>query len=689
MVTIDSLICQSINPFDENLKAGNFWLEQQDTRQTVESIHLEEMKKIESSLDLVSSEHSSRTLLLLGDSGSGKSYLLGRLKRQLNNKAFFIYIDPWVDSRFLWRHILRKTISSLLYKPENQSYSQLVLWLKNLPIIQNSKFQKIFNNEERKRFIVQLKNSYSDGINNAREFFGILYDLLNPSLSDLASDWLKGDHLSEEDLKDLRVSSSINNEDYARGILENLGRISVGSLPFILCFDQLDNLPVSSSGFIDLQSLFNVNSNIHTQIIKNFLMIISMPTSTWKDNEKRIQPADLAEGRLHQKIILKTIDKKQIEAIWSLKLSRLHSPVNPKSNSSIYPLNQQQIDLNFPSGKTLPRNALVVGRKLYQTYKDGLLLNHLENSASRQTPQNDLLSLFKLSWSEEFQISKNKIIKVNQLTALELMKMLDEVLQFLKYTKRALKFSPNNVNSSYLSFLNASEKICLIWTEDQNMNYFCNVMKFCNKEIEAKTYRHLYLLRNSTLGNPANKGYQIYRSIFKPPHREGLSPESNSGACIPRHIQPTLTSIHYLVTYHQLMMNAKSKELVIGGKIIDLPTLENLIRQSRIFENCQLLLDLRLIQKTVEVNSAKKQSHQEENDQIKDYLLKIIQTQNFISLPALIEKALEHFSNNYLLNFDQVHQLTQEICNQNLAIITHSDEPIEKQLICLNPTTKI
>ncbi|PSF32475.1 KAP family P-loop domain-containing protein [Aphanothece hegewaldii CCALA 016] len=666
MVNIDSLICQSINPFDErDLKAGNFWIEQQDTKQTIESIHLEEIKKIESYLDVVSFDHSSRTLLLLGDSGSGKSYLLGRLKRELNNKAFFVYIDPWVDSRFLWRHILRKTISSLLYIPPNQSESQLILWLKNLPVVKNSKFQKSFNNEERKRFIVQLKNSYPNGINNAREFFGILYDLLNPSLSDLASDWLKGDHLSEDDLKDLRISSSINNEDYARGILENLGRISVENLPFIFCFDQLDNIPLSSSGFIDLQSLFNFNTNIHTQIVKNFLIIISMPTSTWNDNEKRIQPADLAEGRLHQKITLKTINKKQIEAIWTLKVSGLHSQAKPKPNSSIYPLNQQQIDINFSSGKTLPRNVLIVGRKLYQSYKDGL---------SIITPHPDLLSLFKLSWPDEFQKSRNKIISVNQLTALELLKILDEVLQVLKCTKASLKFSSNNVNSGYLSFLKAFEKNCIIWTEDQNMNYFCNVMKYCKKEIEAKTYHHLYLLRYSTLGNPSNKGYQIYKSIFKSPHK---------------HIQPTLTSIHYLTTYHQLMMDAKSKELVIGGEIIDLPTLEDLMRQSRIFENCQLLLDLGLIKKTVEENLIKTESNQEENEKIKNYLLKIIQTQNFISLPALIEKALEHFSHNFLLNFDQVQQLTKEICQQDLAIITNPDEPIEKQLICLNITPKI
>jgi hypothetical protein len=688
MVTIDTLICQSINSFDQNLKAGNFWLEQQEAAQTVDSIHLEELKKIESYLDLVAQDHFSRTLLLLGDSGSGKSYLLGRLKRQLNNKAFFVYIDPWVDSRFIWRHILRKTINSFLYKPQNQSESQLLLWLKSLPIIKEDKLLQNFSNvEQRQRFITYLKNTYPDGLNNAREFLGVLYDLMNPSLSDLASDWLKGDHLAEEDLKELRVSSSINNEDYARGILENLGKISIESRPIIFCFDQLDNIPLSPSGFIDLQSLFNVNSNIHTQVVSNFLIIISMPTSTWKDNEKRIQPSDLAAGRLHQKIILKTIDKKQIEAIWSLKVSSLHTQINPKPNSSIYPLNQQQIEINFPSGKTLPRTALVVGRNLYQAYKDGLLLNHkvelnktIKNNESTgkteiiEPPKDNFLSLFKLYWSEEFQKNKKEIQKVNLFSPLDMVKMLGETLQALKVQKIQIKILNSKFNDCSLSYIDNEQRIGIIWTEDQNLTNFCHIMNACVKAINNKTCQRIYLLRNATVGNPNNKGYQTYRSIF---HHS-----------LHRHLQPTLTSIHYLKTYHQLVMDAKSKDLVIAGKEIDLSMLEDLIRQSRIFESCQLLLDLGLIQKKVEESLEKRQNNQEEYNKIKEYLLSIIKTQNFISIKILIEKTLEHFSDNFLLNFDQVHQLIKDICEQNLAIITNPEESPEKQLICLKIQSK-
>lgn len=89
MASIDDIIKREVNPFDlVNLKPGNFWGQNQDLESTVESIHQEAITEIEGLLDLVAIDHRSRTVLLVGDSGSGKSYLLGRLKRTFNPKAF-------------------------------------------------------------------------------------------------------------------------------------------------------------------------------------------------------------------------------------------------------------------------------------------------------------------------------------------------------------------------------------------------------------------------------------------------------------------------------------------------------------------------------------------------------------------------------------------------------------------------
>lgn len=253
MATIDEVIKQSLNPFD-NFAAGNFW-EEQEPPPTVESIHQKPLNQIKSILTQVAQDHQTRSLILYGDGGSGKTYFLGQLKQQLNDQAFFVYIEPFSQSEHVWRHILRHTVDSLVNAPAGHVDSQLNIWLKSclssirggLKSEQQSLIDTIKNffgktdaERDRQLFIDILKKTIgTTGIYNANEFFGVLYDLTNPDLYSLACEWLKGDDLDEESLKKLRVKQSIDDEDKARGILGNFSKISAKTQPIVLCFDQL------------------------------------------------------------------------------------------------------------------------------------------------------------------------------------------------------------------------------------------------------------------------------------------------------------------------------------------------------------------------------------------------------------------------------------------------------------------
>ena len=97
--------------------------------------------------------------MLLGDSGSGKSHLLGRIKRRLNDRACFAYIGPWPDSQFIWRHVLRQTVDSLMAVPEGQSESQLIRWLRGLEFFIREGFAKRLLGE-RRVFIRDMRASF-------------------------------------------------------------------------------------------------------------------------------------------------------------------------------------------------------------------------------------------------------------------------------------------------------------------------------------------------------------------------------------------------------------------------------------------------------------------------------------------------------------------------------------------------
>ncbi len=669
MLSIDQIIQRDPNPFDaETFWSGNFWQEKQDPALTVVSIHRDLVVDIQNILNQVAIDHRTRTLLLEGETGSGKTYLLGRLKRLFNCKAFFVYIEPFTASDYIWRHILRYTVDSLLEIPAEQKESQLLLWLKGLSAFGKRNLRDLFQGE-RQVFIRNISDSYPAGIYNAGEFFGVLYDLTNPKLSRLACEWLRGDDLDEDSLKTLRVQNSIETEDAAQKMLANFGRISAETVPIVLCFDQLDNIARTSEGQIDLQSLFNVNSIIHNQKLKNFLVIISIITDTWRQNKNRIQPTD--KDRIDTEMQLKQITIEQAEELWISRLNPLHRQSYPLPNSHLFPLSKQILEENFPGSKTKPRNVLMLGRQVFQDYKVGLFRNYdsLQLNHNHHQPVNpvhtvtDSLAAFKLVWRKKFNQTQERISRIRQLASPELIQMLAEALAALQVAGIQPRLLPRSYASYSISYQNVNaQRRGLVWTEDLNMTKFCNLMKSCQEAIDEELCHSLYLIRYEGIGTQSNMGYRLYSQIFNNSHHA--------------HIMPDLTSIHYLATYHSLVNDAYSGELVVGDRTPDLKELENLIRESNIFQDCQLLQDLGVIPSTPNIDN-------KETDwrSVEDLLLNLIVNQKCIARHRLTQEVLSQFSE---LNESDINHLIGNLCQEHENIQIHNpNAKLEEQLVVM------
>ena len=663
MTDINDIIKREVNPFDViNLKPTNFWAEEQDSKLMVESIHKEAIIEIEGLLDLVGQDHRSRTVLLAGESGSGKSYLLGRLKRTLNPKAFFAYIlCNWADSSNIWRHILRHTVDSLIQVPEGEKESQLMLWLKSLTAFTSSDITKrIFNDNfwealqsNRQKFIKHLKDSYKKaGIYNPDMFFGVLHDLANPELYDLACEWLRGDDLNEDSMKEIKVKTCIDTEDAAKNILANFGRISTQTQPIVLCFDNLDTMPQLPEGFLDIQPFFNVNTTIHGDNLKNFLVIISVITNTLKRHFDRILPADKAG--IHKTIQLKPITIEQAEALWAYQLQPLHQLANPRPESAIFPLNREILEKTYPGGKTMPRNALTLGREEYQKYK--LSLEVIIPPPPPPPPP----ALFKLLWQHEYTKSQGKITKISLLSSPDLIQMLQQSISSLKMQGVKTKLLSGKYASYSLSYQHPTkrEKLGIVWTEDSNMNSFYHIMNACQIAIQKNLCQTMYLIRGGDLGKPNMAGNQLYRQIFTDTNHV--------------HIKPSLQSIHYLATYQSLVNSAKSQELVIGGKTINLQRLETLINESEILNQCTLLQDLKIVPPGPDPKPLP----------VKDFLFNLVKTQHLLGKPTLIDNAISNFPT---VNEAQINVLIQQLCQENKIQILNPKAKPEAQLICLVP----
>lgn len=658
MQEIDKVIKHEINPFDlVNTKVGNFWTGTEDTSFLVESIHKNEITEIEETLNLVAMDNRSRSVLLVGDQGCGKSYFLSRLKRKFNSKAFFAYIGPWPANDHMWRHVLRYTVDSLIKVPDGQQESQLMLWLKSLSAFtkQNKSIWQLLVSD-RQKFINHLKKSYEqEGIYNPDIFFRILYALTQPNLYSQAYEWLKGDEISEESMQALGVKSFIDSEDAAKNILANFGKISTATKPIVLCFDQVETLPDFK---LNPQPIFNINTTIHNDNLKNFLIIISIITDYWRQASQIVLQSDKA--RIERIVTLKRINLEQAESLWVQRLRPLHAKATPKPDSPIYPLTRQLLEENYPGGKTVPRDVLILGREKYQQYKESLIVR------SPTLIHEKIQAAFKLLWQEEYKKIESRISNISLLPAPELIQMLQRALEALKIESIKPRLISGKYSPYSLSYQDPrnQERIGVVWTEDASMTSFYHIMNACQKVIQENLCQHLYLIRINSTGTPKLKGHQIYKKIFT-----GISHI---------HIRPSLASVHYLATYNSLVNSALSEELVLGevGKTIHLPELKSLIFNLGILNECSLLQNLNIIPKKEPIDGLR---------EVKEFLLNFMTVQLYMGVSNLNSHCQQKFPN---VNQASIERLIQELCQEKKLEIVNPKAKIEEQLICLIPSNK-
>lgn len=700
MATLDELICRNPNPFDPlTFRVENFWEQNPGWTEAVESIHLKELQQLEGYVRLVAEDHQTRSYVLIGDSGCGKSYMLGRLKRRLNAHAFFVYIGPWDDDTYIWRHILRYTVNSLMRTPEGATESQLLLWLKSLPALQQ---QGLLTRllSEKQRFVKYLKDAYTIDIYQPHDFFSALYGLTQPDLQALACEWLRGDVLAEEDADRLGVKTDIDSEYAAKEMLANIGRISVQTKPIVLCFDQIDKVALPNTT-TTLNMLWSVNSTLHNSKVPNLCIIISLIAETWNRAKDKMLQADRA--RLHKGIQLHPISLAQAEALWELRLHGLHREAQPCPASPLAPLEAEHLVFKFPGRKLLPRSALQLGNSLYQAYKQKLLdrlssgVPTLPEAAPAIGTGNRVLATtdsevdpqaaFQLVWQHEYHQVQREVLAITQFASYELLAMLRETMLALEAQLAPIAFD-SPVYSAY--GLQWQQKLsaevqrvtAVVWTEDVNLTQFCKLMKACQKLLDGHKCDQFYLIRRGTTGNPKNKGFQIYRQIM-----------NNSAH---KHLYPSLTDVHYLYTYRRLVNAACAGELAVADRTPDLQELQQWVRRTKVLAECALMQVLGLVkpepgnqpaqnkpdEATPSQPSAPLQPSAPSN--VRMYVLDFMKVQGFLSRQKLLDHVCHQFPN---VGVPTIEAAISKLCDESHLKILDNTVPLDAQLICYIPRT--
>jgi hypothetical protein len=330
------------------------------------------------------------------------------------------------------------------------------------------------------------------------------------------------------------------------------------------------------------------------------------------------------------------------------------------------------LEKNYPGSKTKPRNALTLGRDEYQKYKGSLLDEKTVPKPIIIVPprhQDTTQAEFELLWQQEYTKSQGKITKISLLSSPDLIQMLQQSISTLKIQGVKTKLLSGKYATYSLTYQksNKQERIGIVWTEDANMNSFFHIMNACQTAIKNNLCQTMYLIRGADVGKPNLAGNQLYRQIF-----------TNTNHV---HIKPSLASIHYLATYQSLVNSAKSQELVIGGKTINLPRLETLIRESEILQKkCTLLHYLGLVSQPEKEPGTNNGNGKRDLRPVKDFLLNLVKTQQFMGVPTLISQASNQFSDT---KETDIQHLIDLLCQEKKVKLINPKAELPDQLICL------
>jgi hypothetical protein len=329
----DRRIPLQLNPFGD-FAFGSPWSE---LSADVPSINDAAFRAVLAELAQVRLGAKGASVVVTGEPGSGKTHLLGRLRRAIGPETAYIYVRCNASAVTLWRHV-RTAIASDLLKHENGEPPRLQRVLRQTP----GRLDKVTGLSLRR-----VLTCYGEG----RHLHA-------------ASAWLRGEALPQSDLDALGIGAEKDDEDRSReaeakdavnGLLEFLA-----PGPAVLCFDQVEALQTwlgDEEGFRAMGGLVSDLKDKH-----HHLLLVSCLLSTFEDLFDRLPNKADRDRWLQKKVTLKPIGWEdalklvagRLDSSPDLAVQRRGHPQDP-----LWPLNPDALKPLFEStGLCLPRTLI-------------------------------------------------------------------------------------------------------------------------------------------------------------------------------------------------------------------------------------------------------------------------------------------------------------------------------------------
>jgi AAA ATPase domain len=355
--TINAVL-QEHNPFSQPpfVNANNVW---NKGFPDVEFLNAHASDAVFQALDEIrAGKYSTTSLLITAQDGTGKTHIISRIRHrlQIQGGALFIFANKFNDLNQIksgFQQILADSLSNIGSQGVTQ-WQELAAALANDALrFVNSKAQPIAakdlvkkiettaDEEQVKKWIGQLTKAFCKA-KSAKDpdiVRAILWTLSEDEAA-YASNWLAGKAIAQYKANDLRLPDQNQSFD---AVLEILALISQYN-ELVICFDELDGLEFSDSGFHKSQLVASFVKELFENLRRGVILSVMMP-GTWNERIKTDLPGGVvskmsAQGAPHD---LKYLDSDSTVELVTFFLKEFYEARELVPPHAVYPFEEGQL----------------------------------------------------------------------------------------------------------------------------------------------------------------------------------------------------------------------------------------------------------------------------------------------------------------------------------------------------------
>jgi hypothetical protein len=543
------------------------------------SVHQLAFKRCCEAVAAIRARPRSASVLIYGESGSGKTHLLARLRARVAREAeedgpgglqnaVFVSAPLRTSARMIWRH-LRDCLVSDLLRRSGDSGAQLERLLLNLlsehGLIGDGHSWVAQRRLEARRDNLPCREleELFDRIDSAGRLSYNLRVALGHLLLERhrgpAGAWLRGESLPEGALQKLEIMPESDGDDeleaQAHQLIIALSSLATAELPIIFCFDQIEALQLDQQDPSGLIAFGQMISALHAET-KHVLLISCVQISFLDTLYKHVRGADLDRLREFGEVSLNPLTwdesqqliKARMDAQPELKQLRADHP------DQLWPLREADIKTVFTGARCTARRLIAHCATLFDAQRGGKTIATLTAPAA----EDFLKAALEERRSKALEIGEPS--QTNQIITHGLPALLS--LNGSRWRQRSRNV-PAGVD---LLFESDNGDVAIGLCNNRPGPGLVRKLDQFHKLAEESPSTKLILLRDSRLpiGKTATRTRELRERLLK------------KGA---RWIEPSPEALNTLDALRRLLSDAKSGELDNRGDTVELKTVQDWLAQ--------------------------------------------------------------------------------------------------------------